>query len=105
MSPGKIGRISSVPSKNEVRATLARALTVAAPTAKHVAREIEASPDTAEGWRAGTNIPSGYNLILLARQFPEVRAVVLQFIQMESDLEPEAMRLRIEIEQFLARRA
>lgn len=95
------GKTSVFPSKIEVRSRLSEALTQAAPSAKHVARETAAecpdgrgiSKDTAEGLRAGLNIPNGYNLLLIARVFPEVRAVVRQVIDMESNLDPAAERL------------
>jgi len=90
------GRTSGVPDKTEVRDRIAKALTVAASSAKPIARETGASVDTAEGWRAGINIPGGYNLIVLARQFPAVRAVVRQLIDCDFDQDPRAYALFIE---------
>lgn len=95
------GRISGVPSKTEVRDRIATALRVV-PSAKHVVLKIAEgaqdvpSVDTVEGWRGGVNIPGGYNLLLLARQFPEVRAVVRQIIDSDFDQDPRAYAMFIE---------
>lgn len=93
------GRISALPSKTEVRDKIATALR-AIPSAKHIARETEASIDTAEGWRAGLNIPGGYNLIVLARIYPELRAVVRQLIDSDFDQDPRAYALFISVMQY-----
>jgi hypothetical protein len=90
------GRKLPLPDKTEVRDKLALAFSQAVPSAKHLARETGASVDTAEGWRGGINIPGGYNLIVLARQFPEVRAVVRQLIDCDFDQDPRAYALFLE---------
>lgn len=102
MSSGSSGRISGIPSRDVVRSKLATALSTAAPTAKHIAREAQASVDAAEGWRGGTNIPGGYNLILLARQFPQVKAAVRELMDMDAELDPETARVMMDLHQRLA---
>jgi hypothetical protein len=97
------------PSKEEVKARLADALSDAAPKyrvhAKDIGRAVEASPDAAEGWRSGLNIPGGYYLILLARQFPEVKAAVRQLMDMDHELDPKAYAMFIELQRYVQRRA
>lgn len=94
------GRISdtpdTVPTKTEVRKKIADALKLAASSAKPIAQVSGASVDTAEGWRNEINIPGGYNLIVLARQLPQVRAVVRQLIDSDFDQDPRAYSLFIE---------
>lgn len=94
------GRTSTVPDKTEVRDKLVLAFSQAAPSAKHLAVETGASVDTAEGWRSGLNIPGGYNLIVLARQFPEVRAALRQLIDCDFDQDPRAYAMFISAMQY-----
>jgi hypothetical protein len=98
------GRISGVPSKTEVRSKIAGALREAASTAKPIARISGASVDTAEGWRNEINIPGGYNLIVLARQLPQVRAVVRQLIDSDFDADPRAYAMFIEAMRYAQER-
>lgn len=94
------GRKSVAPDKTEVRDRIRLACEQAAPSAKHLAIETGASVDTAEGWRSGVNIPGGYNLIVLARQFPEIRAVVRQLIDSDFDQDPKAYALFMSAMQY-----
>ncbi len=87
-------------SKTEVRDKIATALS-AVPSAKHIVRDTAdaghpLSVDSAENLRSGVNIPNGFNLILLARIYPELRAVVRQLIDSDFDQDPRAYALFIE---------
>jgi hypothetical protein len=100
MQSPTIGRTVLGLCKNEVRDKIATALR-SVPSAKHIARDTAdaghpLSSDSAENLRSGINIPNGFNLILLARIYPELRAVVRQLIDGDFDQDPRAYAMFIE---------
>lgn len=72
---------------------------------KRAAQLLELTPRAVEGLRQGEHGPSGVTLIMLARQFPCVRAWLRRAIGDEHpDTSPEAARIMAEIQTILARR-
>lgn len=53
-------------------------------SAKVIAFNAGATQRTAENWQAGLNLPQGPHLIMLARQFPELRSKVLEWLDADS---------------------
>jgi hypothetical protein len=102
ISTGPIGRSSTLPSKTEVSERLARALTGAAPSAKHVALAVQASADTAEGWRAG-NIPTGFNLIALGARYPVYGLEVAALMGIDID-SPRGYAAYLELQRLMIER-
>lgn len=83
-----------------VAETIATAVNRDRRTAKEIARDVGASPRTVENWRGGT-LPSVPHFIALARQIPELRQHVLQWLEADQGSGEDPARLANEIAQFL----
>ena len=77
-------------------------------SAKELSRGAECSPRQIDNIRQGESGTSVPTFILLARQIPELRAMVLRWLEAERDLDPAVDRLSNDImrlvEQFEAAR-
>lgn len=57
-----------------------------------------------ENWHAARNAPDVPNFIMLARQYPELKATVMRWLDMNLHSDPEAERLLNEIARYMQRR-
>lgn len=71
----------AVQIERELREIVPRVM--AGHSAKIIAFKAGSTPRTAENWQAGLNLPQGPHLIMLARQFPELRTKVLEWLDAE----------------------
>jgi hypothetical protein len=97
------------PSREHIKSSLKLALKEAAPQyrvpAKVIAAEVGVSDATAEAWRSGSTLPDAGNLIILARIYPEIAAAVRQLISLDSELDPGAHAIFIQLQNYVRERA
>lgn len=60
--------------------------------AKQIARQINASPRTVEGWRGRKVAPSLAHFLNACQAVPELKAAMRQLLAMEGDADPEFQR-------------
>lgn len=73
--------------------------------AKVIAFKAGATPRAAQNWQAGDNLPSLPHFIALAKQYPELRAKVLEWLDAEQgENERDPMRVLHELQTLLQSR-
>lgn len=74
-------------------------------SAKIIAFRTGAVPRSVENWQAGVCLPQAPHLIALARQFPELRSKVLEWLEAETgDSGDDPSRVLDQIAKLIARR-
>lgn len=100
-TPG-VGRLNA--SALRVEISDAVVAVVSRSPAKVIALRTGITPRAVFGLRQREHGPSAVNLILLARQYPELRAKLAELIQAETTLERDPARVALELAELLARR-
>lgn len=62
------------------------------------------TPRAAENWKGGFNLPTVPHFIMLAREYPQLKAAVERWLNLESNSDPEAARLLNEVVLYLQRK-
>lgn len=71
---------------------------------KVIALKVGTTPRAAENWKQGDNCPTVPHFMMLAREYPELRAAVRRWLELEENHDPEAARLLNQIQTYLQRR-
>lgn len=74
---------------------------------KEIADATGATPRTAKAWRHGEHAPNAHHLLLLALDFPEIKAAIRRWIDLDptdGDDAEEAQRLMADLQRLIARR-
>lgn len=82
---------------DEYRRVVPEALTRQRESAKVIALRVGATPRAVENWRNGYHGPDVPHFIALAREIPELRAKVMEWMNAASEIDPDTDRLTIEI--------
>lgn len=86
----------------EVAVTLRRAVANDRQPSKRLARIVDRSPRTTEKWMSGEHAPHAFHFLKLAKEIPALKALVRQYLDMESNLDPMTERKLLELQTALS---
>lgn len=102
LSQSRAGKIPAV-SQREVSVAVSTALNGDPRSDKELARDADAIPRTVRAWRQGENLPSLPSFFRLCWEIPELRAMALRWLESERELDPNAERLSMDLQQALSK--
>lgn len=74
-------------------------------SAKVIALRVGSTPRAVENWKQGDNGPQVPSFIMLAREIPELKAVVRRWLELEEQHDPEAERLLNDLARYMQKRS